>query len=264
MVPAVLVPTVAFALVAVAATSPTSPQILSAFSGLDDALPRTANVLCPGAAGRDGLPVVIRQEIDQRTLAAADLRVDTASGRSITPLCATLRPASEEDEDRTILLIGELGSADDPPASVSIVGSLRTEDGGDLQGTTAQVIPLRDGPTLVFAEVVPPGSSPRDRCPAHAGMVQRVRVTWTGGVRAPGGEELGRRERDRYRVTLARGSAHTTIVPFALTDLNDNDNNNVLCVAGAGRPVAVAMLAGTVVDPNGDLNPTTAQSIATN
>ena len=55
--------------------------LLSAFFGLDDALPRFANrVFCRGAAGKDGMPVVFSHEIDVETMQAGDFRVVAASG----------------------------------------------------------------------------------------------------------------------------------------------------------------------------------------
>jgi len=54
------------------------PQILSAYFGLDNALPTNAELLCTGAAGQDGMPIVMSHEIDQSTL-----QPDDFSGRGI-------------------------------------------------------------------------------------------------------------------------------------------------------------------------------------
>lgn len=60
-------------------------RILSAFFGLDNALPRGANNLCPGAAGQDGMPVVLSHTVDPDTLQPEDFRVFTRSGSERTP-----------------------------------------------------------------------------------------------------------------------------------------------------------------------------------
>jgi len=56
--------------------------LLSAFYGLDDALPRPANKsIGKGAGGADGMPVIFSHEIDPRTLQPGDFRITTASGK---------------------------------------------------------------------------------------------------------------------------------------------------------------------------------------
>ena len=88
-------------------------RLLSAFYGLDDGLPFFAHLLCLGAAGKDGMPVVLSHTVDAQTVAAEDFRVFTRSGAESTPLCVTLWPADDEGEGRTVLLIGEFGDADE-------------------------------------------------------------------------------------------------------------------------------------------------------
>lgn len=59
----------------------------------------------------------------------------------------------------------------------------------------------------------------------------------------------------RYRVALRADDGEISLVsPFAVGDLNDNDNNHDLCLAQAGTPVEVRFPAGYVFDPNGDVN----------
>ncbi len=89
-----------------------------------------------------------------------------------------------------------------------------------------------------------------------------VRVTWTGGVRLPNRSEPGDAERLLYQVTIAAADgSQTAVVPAALADLGDNDNNHHLCLAVAGTPISVSFPAGHLVDPNGDLNPATRVSV---
>ncbi len=189
--------------------------LLSAFFGLDDALPRFANRLfCSGAAGKDGMPVVFSHEVDVETMQAGDFRVVAASGAVGEITCVTPAPADDPGETRTILIIGQFGNAEDQPASVEIVGNLLSKDGQlNFLGARTAVTRLEDGPAIVWSEAVPEaewelgksgtsfGGGGGDGCPP--GTKQVVRVTWAGGVTKPGGDEIDDVEREAYRVTMS-------------------------------------------------------------
>ena len=238
------------------------PPLLSAFFGLDNKLPFGANRLCLGASGKDGMPVVLSHTIDPESLQAEDFRVVRRSGAESTPMCVTLRPSLDAGETRTVLLIGEFGdAADDPPVRVQVVDDLLSDGTVGAQvsfrGAESPVIPLEAGPTLVWAGIVPESvwsqSGRGSACPANSQQV--VRVTWTGGVRLPNGEEPGDPERALYRVTVMQSDGSTKeITPASLGDLGDNDNNHLLCLDTTATATAVAFPAGHLVDPNGDLN----------
>ena len=100
-----------------------SASLLSAFFGLDNALPFRANLLCLGASGLDGMPVVLSRTIEPDSLQPEDFQIVTKSEVIHSPHCVTLRPAQDAGELRTVLLIGEFGNVDDdPPALVRVVG----------------------------------------------------------------------------------------------------------------------------------------------
>ena len=240
-------------------------RLLSAFFGLDNGLAFGANRICLGASGQDGMPIVLSHTIDSETLQPEDFRVFTRSGAERTPFCVTLRPATDTGEHRTVLLIGEFGdAANDPPMKVLVVDDLlsdgMTGDPVNFRGTETHVTPLDAGPALVLAEVMPKDEwSIKTRgttCPAN--IQQIVRVTWAGGVRLPNGDELGDEERGLYRVTVERrDGSNNEIVPVALADLEDRDNNHLLCLDTSDPVVSVSVPAGHLVDPNRDLNPDT-------
>lgn len=242
-------------------------RLLSAFFGLDDGLPFTANRLCLGAARRDGIPVVLSHTIDEQTLQKEDFQLITRSGATHRPFCVTLAPALDTGELRTVLLVGDFGDAvEDPAATVRIVADLLSDGatGGpvNFRGTSVGVIPLAAGPSLVLAEIVTAsqlassGRKAGSTCPS--GVHQIVRATWTGGVRRPDGAEVGEAERLLYRVTVERpDGSRDDIIPDALADLGDHDNNHLLCLSGTDVAVGVFFPAGHVVDPNKDLNPAT-------
>ena len=242
-----------------------TPSLLSAFFGLDNNLPFVANLLCLGAWNKDGMPVVFSHTIDPDSLQAEDFQVLPRSGAVERPQCATLRPASDLGETRTVLLIGEFGNAvTDPPVMVRIGGDLFS-DGAvgrpvNFSGSESVVTPLNAGPALVFAEVIPRSiwsqSSPSTDCPQKSKQV--LRVTWAGGVRLPDGEEPGDTERKLYRITLRYpDGSKEDVVPFALGDLADRDNNHHLCLDSQIPAFAVSFPSGHLVDPNGDFNPDT-------
>ena len=251
--------------------------LLSAFFGIDNGLPRVANRgICRGAGGSDGMPVIFSHEVDVDTLQAGDFRVVAESGKVGELVCVTPAPAADIGELRTILLVGEYGSAEDQPVSVEIVGNLLSKDGQvNFRGLKSPVTPLEDGPSMVWSEVVPESQwnlgMPATRlnwgggsgCPT--GTRQVVRVTWAGGVTKPGGDEVDDLEREAYRVTTSFGDeGETEVVPFALGDLGDGDNNHELCLDREGTPVRVDFPAGLLSDPVEDLNPETQIEITQN
>jgi hypothetical protein len=244
--------------------------LLSAFYGLDDALPRVADYgVCEGAGGKDGMPIIFSHEIDVSTMQAGDFRITTASGRIGDITCVTLAPADDKGELRTALFAGHYGSIDDQPVKVEVIGNLLSIDKSlNFKGASADVIPLEDGPTLIWAEVVPEDEWELGKaatpltwgggsgCPV--GTKQVVRATWAGGVTKPGGDEIDDVERLHYKVTVLLEDGSTLdVTPFALGDLGDGDNNHKLCLDVAGKPRAVFFPAGYMTDPREDLNPDT-------
>ena len=251
--------------------------LLSAFFGIDNGLPRVANKgICPGAAAQDGMPVIFSHEIDVDTLQAGDFRVVAESGAVGEILCVTPAPAADAGELRTILIVGEFGSAENQPVNVEIVGNLLSKDGQlNFIGAVVTVTALEKGPTIEWSEVVPESQWELGKaatslpwgggngCPLDTKQV--VRVTWAGGVTKPGGDEIDDVERQAYRVTMSLGDeGETELVPFAIGDLGDGDNNHELCLDRAGSPLRVDFPAGLLTDPREDLNPDTSIEITGN
>jgi len=253
-------------------------HLISAFFGLDNGLPKrlTDRVACEGAGGADGMPVIFSHEVDISTLEPGDIRITTQSGTVYTATCLTLAPADDPGELRTALLAGEFGSAEDEPVTVEIVGNVLSLDGTvNFRGARVDVTPLADGPTLVWAEIVPETqwelggdatTSPwggGNRCPL--GTAQVVRVTWNGGITKPGGDPAGNEERQLYKVmTIQSDGREAEISPVALADVKDGDNNHLLCLETTDTVVAVSFPSGYVTDPREDLNPDTAITLPRN
>lgn len=250
-------------------------RVLSAFFGLDNGLPNTANrAVCRGAGGKDGMPVIFSHEVDFASMQAGDFKVTSASGKVGEITCVTLAPADDRGELRTALLAGEFGSIDDQPARVEIVGNLLSSDQSvNFKGMSITPIALEAGPTIVLAELVPEdqlelGKEPTplpwgggSGCPV--GTKQVVNITWVGGVTKPGGREADDVERQQYRVTAQQADgSKVEVTPKSLADLVDGDNNHRLCLDAGGKPKSVFFPAGFLTDPRGDPNPDTSMLIS--
>ncbi|MGB0153443.1 MAG: hypothetical protein ACPGFB_05365 [Verrucomicrobiales bacterium] len=69
-------------------------KLVSAFFGLDNALPNALNqFIHREMGGKDGMPVVFSHELDVDSLQAGDFEVNTASGKLGRIVCVTLAPA---------------------------------------------------------------------------------------------------------------------------------------------------------------------------
>ena len=146
----------------------------------------------------------IRDSISSDSLRPEQFQITTRSGQLKTPECATLRPAGDPGERRTVLLIGEFGNADtDPPEVVTIVEDLLSDMAAPLnfKGQSVEVTPFSEGPSMVLAESVDREEWAVDRrgtlCPSE-GIRQIIRVTWNGGVRLANGDEPGDAETHLY------------------------------------------------------------------
>lgn len=229
------------------------PALLSAFFGLDNQLPGKAFWLCWNAPGQDGMPVIFSRRV-VGSIDPAAFAVRLRSGAVRHPVCATRQPARDASEGHTVLLIGDLGdAAADPPVQITVEGALLLEGGAAAAGLRAPVTPLEAGPELVMAWSFPAGVLKSD-CPGRARTI--VQVVWAGGVTAASEEA----HRQAYRIELAD---RTTVIPFALGDLGDNDNYVHLCLDTDRTPRAVCAAAGQLADPRGDLNPRTCLTIPT-
>lgn len=233
-------------------------NILSIYHGLDP-LPPRATRLCglPPANGQDGMPVVFSVQINGNTISPTAFAVETSTGEIVTPLCATLRPAVEPLEQRTVLLIGAFSPGDSVPAGVEIVGELEDVDGNSLVGLVSnKVTALEEGPSLVYAERFPPDTTGlQGECPEET--AQAVLLTWEGGVTGPQGANLAEAQRLAVTILLEDGSS---VHPLVLAD-DDPDNHVIACVSDASPASSVSVVAGFFHDPGDDANPATSLGV---
>ena len=232
--------------------------LVSAFFGLDNALP---SLLCgqPGSL-LDGMPVNFKFPLDSSSLSETDFEVVDSLGNKHIPMCAVLAPANENGENRTVLLLGEFGTAvTNPPVEVRVVGDLFTIDtlSGEsacseiinLNGiTTTNVIPLADGPNLFFAQRI---DGTLNEC--NLGT-QTIQVAWDGGITPYISSDT---ESDLFQYYIGYSDSSGVLiphVPISIADINDNDNFHQLCFSTSDKIVKISMMANTVEDPNHDPN----------
>ncbi|MFP6806464.1 MAG: hypothetical protein VB957_04690 [Pseudomonadales bacterium] len=230
------------------------PRMVSAFFGLDNALPLRAVFLSVSAPGKDGLPVTFSRRVEEPIEPAA-FTIVTRSGARLQPSFATTRPANEAAKRHTILLIGELGDEpDDPPVKVEVTGHLALAGGDDARGLSVAVTPLADGPSLVLAYAAHPGKIEGNHPPETK---QIVVVVWSGGVRPMPGITL-----ENHLLGYSVATTEGDVVPIALGNLGDGDNYEHLYLDTEANPLRVSMKGGLLMDPRADPNPGTSVGVA--
>lgn len=191
--------------------------------------------------GDDGLVLVFSVEVDPAGLEADRFSVVLADGRRVTPDRATLAPANESDENRTVLLSGDFGHPKRNPANhVMIVRLLHAEDGRVLQGLARDVSPLSTPGTIVRAELVDVGERTCE------GARQAVRTYWTDVLRGVESDDLG-----HVHVVLEGGAkASPTRFDDHPVDLAEAAADNVLdlCLDSDEPARAVHVDAGAFTD----------------
>ena len=241
------------------ATDEIQDTFVSAFFGLDNALPSL--LLCNQQEGLiDGMPVNFKFPLDASSLSETDFEVFGSLGNIYIPTCVSLAPANENGENRTVLLLGEFGTAvTNPPVEVRVVGDLFTTDtfSGEsacseiinLNGvTTTNVIPLAEGPSLFFAQRI---DGNLNEC--NSGT-QTIQVAWNGGV-TPYRSSDSESDLFQYYIGYSYCSGDLIpLVPISIVDINDNDNFHQLCFSTSDEIVKISMMANTVEDPNQDPN----------
>lgn len=195
--------------------------------------------------GKDGVVVVFDAEVDAAALQARAFAVTYLDAGPVVPERAILAPASEDDENRTVLLVGELAAVGAEPSHVVVVEPLWAEDGRSMEGLSAIVEPFAAGPRAVAAHVLAAGPG---RC---EGAARVVRTYWSDELRGVQIEDLG-----RVRIASGEGGAEaSTPVRFDdhATEHGEAGEDNVLdlCVEGAAPPRRVRIEAGAFRGPAG-------------
>ena len=89
------------------------------------------------------------------------------------------------------------------------------------------VIPLDSGPALILAGFKRGLVKERRGTMCPDSSIQVIRVTWTGGVRLPDGNELGRPNAPLSKEVEGENDQRLSMADY-LADLEDRDNNHYL------------------------------------
>ena len=241
-----------------ATSAKSQDTLVSAFFGLDNGLP---SLLCNQLGSLlDGMTINFKFPLDASSLSETDFEVVDSLGNIHIPMCAVLAPANENGENRTVLLLGEFGTAiTNPPVEVRVVGDLFTIDtlAGEsscsaiinLNGiTSTYVIPLDYGPSLFFAQRI---DGNLNEC--NSG-IQTIQVAWDGGITP---YISGDTESDLFQYYIGYSDSSGVLIPhipISIADINDNDNFHQLCFSTSDEIVKISMMSNTVEDPNQDPN----------
>ncbi len=216
-----------------------TPAILSAhLSRVDD----------PQLDGLDGLLVVFNTELDAAAMQPRAFVVSRADAGPVWPKQAVFAPANEDDENRSILLVGDFGdaTAEHQPTHVAVSGALFGEDGVRLSGLGASVSPFAGPLRVVAAEVLSVGP---ERCEGAASL---VRTYWSDELRGVEPEDLA-----RVRLQGARDeSVHPLRFDDHATEYDEAGQDNVLdlCVGEAGAVHRLWVEAGAFHDVAGHVS----------
>jgi len=215
----------------------------------------------------DGMPVTFSRAIDASTLDSGDFLVTLSDGSRIVPQCATLSPADEANEGRTVLLIGAFGDGLNGtinPTKVEVVGDLCFYDdegapsissvGAGLEILNDPMMSYLDASIIIIdAEIrmfstngEATLSSKGNVCyPNHCGAIfsevsHVIRVTTNGGFTTNGLEGYANSDRSIFEVYFANGThlddpdAYIGIADLGalLDDVENEDHDNVydLCL----------------------------------
>lgn len=229
------------------------PCVLSAYYGAAILPQGIDQSWCPGATaagGLGGMPFALDQAIDPGegyggVKWALDPKLFTVTvgphAEAVTPTCATLQPAIDGSEQKTVLLAGAFGlGGDNVPTGVTIVGDLRTADGKSLMNLEiVSISPFDAGSNLTYAEAYAADggaietSAPGDDayCPrGKTAMV--VKLTFSGGVSGPNGGALTDSANALAAISVLAtdtAGARRVLTPFALRD-DDHDNYLDACL----------------------------------
>ena len=229
----------------------------------------------------DGLPITFSSPVVASTLDASDFNFTLSDGTWVQPVCATLKPADEENEGHTVATVGRFGDGLKGtvyPISITIVGELSLKT---LNGTvvSARGLTFSSGPDFPYMS---PTSHPKmvlawvERFstagetlssatrkgvfPNHcqqifgAGVTHRVRVVLSGGGTIDGVTSFQPHTPEVLQLYLQNGSQLEAPYVLGFADLgmstagdatyaHDNDNYIDICLSDPNLQAVNALAA---------------------
>lgn len=205
----------------------------------------------------DRIVLLFARELDPLTIDARSFGVLRADGHRVRPMRVFLAPADEGDENRSLTLTGNFGSAGAPPVAIHVLGELYAESGETLRGLDAEITPPEqpDRPLSVERLTSTPG-----RCPTSR---QVVRTYWTDTLTHVGDADLAGIElrlADGRMLTptdfddQAQREGDAACEPLSACLGPVDDNVLDLCVDADAAVVHVRFAAGLFEDEGGHGN----------
>jgi hypothetical protein len=205
----------------------------------------------------DRIVLLFARELDPLTIDARNFGVLRADGHRVRPMRVFLAPADEGDENRSLTLTGNFGSAEAPPVAIHVLGELYAETGEALRGLDAEITPPEQPDRPLSVERL---TSTPARCPASR---QVVRTYWTDTLTHVGAADLAgielRLADGRTLVPTdfddqAQREGEAACEPFAACLGPVDDNVLDLCVDADAAVVHVRFAAGLFEDEGGHGN----------
>jgi len=187
----------------------------------------------------DGMPCVFgfEEDITALNLQLTDIHITLRNGDVVHPEIATLTPAVEQNEKKTLLLLGNFGYRDgQEPVNVAIRdasydGPYLAYDGTGPQMVLARLVPkadhVKNERTGTMADAIRPDYG---NCDSHyPKSTHVVQLVFSGGVHtkdgigAPDNSHLG-------HFTVAIGGSSLSSEVLGLSDLHDHDNYLTICL----------------------------------
>ncbi|NVB38023.1 hypothetical protein G6O69_09280 [Pseudenhygromyxa sp. WMMC2535] len=132
----------------------------------------------------DRLILVFSRELDPLTVDPRAFAVLRGDGLRVAAVSATLAPADEGDENRSVTLRGYFGADQHPPVSVHVRAELFTEGGESLRGLDAEIAASEVPDRPVAVERLEPNDR---RCPGAAAV---LRTYWSDDLAGVGADDL--------------------------------------------------------------------------
>lgn len=211
----------------------------------------------------DRIVLLFARELDPLTIDPRNFGVLRADGHRVRPMRVFLAPADEGDENRSLTLTGNFGSAEAPPVAIHVLGELYAESGEALRGLDAEITPPEQPDRPLSVERL---ESTPARCPSSR---QVVRTYWTDILTHVGAGDLagielrladGRMLSPTDFDDQAQREGDPACEPFTACDpvaerLGPVDDNVLdLCVDADAAVVHVRFAAGLFEDEGGHAN----------
>ncbi|MCA9680586.1 MAG: hypothetical protein KC457_00190 [Myxococcales bacterium] len=141
--------------------------------------PQGPEPLEPAEDQLDRILLVFSHPVDALTLDPRAFAVLRGDGHRVAAVRATLAPADEGDEHRSVTLLGHFGAGQQPPVTVYVFGEVFAASGEPLRGLSAEISALEVADRPVVLERL---AADAGRCPGAKAVLRSYWSDQLGGV----------------------------------------------------------------------------------